>query len=115
MNKKDLKNLSESYQQIFENTISDMISVENDDVMDSLSSQEEPIDPKQHVDNFINDEDVRNMFVSNISSIRSHAHKVLKLIETQNKIDAWMADKIAVVANDLKDVCDAMQFGNDVE
>ena len=41
--------------------------------------------------------------------------KVLKLIETQNKIDAWMADKIAVVANDLKDVCDAMQFGNDVE
>jgi hypothetical protein len=115
MNKKDLKNLSESYQQILENNLSDMVGIEMDGVDSSIDMNEEPVDPKQHVDDFINDEDVKNMFISNISSIRSHAHKVLKLVESQNKIDAWMADKIAVVANDIKDVCDAMEFGNDVE
>jgi hypothetical protein len=91
-----------------------MIGIETDAVDSPVELEQDVIDPKKHVDDFINDEEVKSMFISNISSIRSHAHKVLKLVESQNKIDAWMADKIAVISNDLKDVCDAMEFNNDI-
>lgn len=110
MNKKDLQSLTESYQQILENTLADMVGVDTNDLDSNFHSVESENDDTEHVDNFINDAEVKNMFIANLTAIRSRAHQILKLIDSGKEVDAWMTDKIAVAANDLKDVCDAVEF-----
>ena len=110
MNKKDLQSLTESYQQVLENTLADMVGVETNDLESDVHGVDSEIDSTEHVDNFINDAEAKNMFVANLAAIRSRAHEILKLVEQDKEVDAWMTDKIAVAANDLKDVCDAIEF-----
>jgi hypothetical protein len=110
MNKKDLQSLTESYQKVLENTLADMVAVDTNDLESDVSGVEPEIDNTDHVDNFINDAEAKNMFVANLAAIRSRAHEILKLVENDKEVDAWMTDKIAVAANDLKDVCDAIEF-----
>jgi hypothetical protein len=110
MNNKDLQSLTESYQKVLENTLADMVGVDTNDLESDVSGVEPEIDKTEHVDNFINDAEAKNMFVANLAAIRSRAHEILKLIENDKEVDAWMTDKIAVAANDLKDVCDAIEF-----
>lgn len=109
MNKKDILTLSESYQKIYENTIMDISDIESTDVP-LVHDEFDQEDDDQKIDNFIDDQEAKNMFIANLAAIRSKAHKILKSVEANQDVDAWMTEKIAVAANDLKDVCDAIEF-----
>ena len=106
MNKKDINILAEKYQTIYETSIDSTLDtvdiVDNDDTVDH--------DPKRNVDDFIKDEEVKRMFMSNLAAIRSHAHSIIDMIDSGKPIQAWMSDKIAVAAGDIKDVCDGIDF-----
>ena len=110
MNKKDLQTLTESYQKILENTLADMVGADTNDLEFDFNGDESKNNDTENVDNFINDAEAKNMFIANLAALRSRAHQILKLVETGKEVDAWMIDKIAVAANDLKDVCDAIEF-----
>jgi hypothetical protein len=99
MNKKDIKTLVERYEEIYENSIEDVVDIE--------TSED---NPKIKVDDFIRDDEVKRMFMSNLASIRSHAHSIIDMIDDGKPIQAWMADKIAVAAEDIRDVADGIDF-----
>jgi hypothetical protein len=102
MNKTDIITLVEKYERILENSIEDSI-----DVVEIEPSED---DPKRNVDDFIKDDEVKRMFMSNLASIRSYAHSIIDMIDDGKPIQAWMADKIAVAAGDIKDVADGIDF-----
>jgi hypothetical protein len=102
MNKTDIITLIEKYERILENSIEDSI-----DVVEIEPSED---DPKRNVDDFIKDDEVKRMFMSNLASIRSYAHSIIDMIDDGKPIQAWMADKIAVAAGDIKDVADGIDF-----
>jgi hypothetical protein len=102
MNKTDIITLVEKYEKILENSIEDSI-----DVVEIEPSED---DPKRNIDDFIKDDEVKRMFMSNLASIRSYAHSIIDMIDDGKPIQAWMADKIAVATQDIKDVADGIDF-----
>jgi hypothetical protein len=122
MNKKDLKTLSESYEKIFEKTISNILKENEDDIMmrsnpvqdivsTGLPSSEGeanvgismPVSTETNKD--------KEMVIANLKILIAHAQKSLSFIQSGKCLEAWMNDKVSVASNDIVQVSNAIEFG----
>jgi hypothetical protein len=114
MNRKDFKTLSESYEKIFENTLTSMI---DDD--QALASSEVPM-PSPEVSTLAitnspattEVDEAKQMVIANLKTLIGHAEKALNILQGGKELEAWMNDKISVASNDVVQVANALEFGD---
>lgn len=123
MNRKDLKNLSESYEAIFSKTIKEMLQDETHQAeLESpesglgevgVASSGEPSSPEAININMglpTEEDEHKKMTIANLKSLAAHATRVLSAIEGGQEVEAWMNDKITGCANEMLDVWNALEF-----
>jgi hypothetical protein len=126
MNRKDLKTLSESYDRIFENTIAGMIAdysqdnntINHNPLSDDVETPEEaPSDISIGITGNdglgdIEEDESKEMSITNIKTLLAHSNKILGLIESGKPLEPWMTDKLAVASDYIVDVANTLEFGS---
>lgn len=112
MNRKDFNTLSESYEKIFENTLSTMM----DDDQGAVASSDIPspeVSALAITSPAVTEVDEsKQMALANLKALIAHAEKALNNIQGGKELEAWMTDKISVASNDIVQVCNGLEFGD---
>lgn len=120
MDRKDYKLLAEAYTDIVLDKEfsgedeSDLNSGDNLDNMESPIGDQESMGsdlPEVGMDDMReNEEEKQRMVVSQLHTIRSHAHEIYTCIENGANIDPWMQDKITIANDYIVRVANAIMY-----
>ena len=114
MNRKDFNTLSESYEKIFENTLSTFVDDSDFGEMQpttpNIVAASSPIQPENNPLISSEQDEEKQMTCANLKSIVAHAGKILNIIQTNKEPEAWMNNKISVASNDIIEICNALEF-----